>query len=58
VWGYPSGIKTRTLDVHIGRLRRKLGEDGKNPRYITTVRAVGFRFDPREALSAGGEAAA
>jgi two-component system alkaline phosphatase synthesis response regulator PhoP len=46
VWGYPPGIKTRTLDVHIGRLRKKLGEDGRNPRHIITVRSVGYRFDP------------
>jgi two-component system alkaline phosphatase synthesis response regulator PhoP len=36
------GLDTRTVDVHIGRLRRKLGEAG---RYIITVRNVGFRFD-------------
>ncbi len=58
VWGYPRGIKTRTLDVHIGRLRRKLGEDGKSPRHIITVRSVGFRFDPGEVLRADDEAAA
>jgi two-component system alkaline phosphatase synthesis response regulator PhoP len=46
VWGYPKGVRTRTLDVHIGRLRRKLGEDGRNPRYIITVRSVGYRFEP------------
>lgn len=36
------GLDTRTVDVHIGRLRRKLGGAG---RYIITVRNVGFRFD-------------
>lgn len=36
------GLDTRTVDVHIGRLRRKLGAAGK---YIITVRNVGFRFD-------------
>lgn len=36
------GLDTRTVDVHIGRLRRKLGTAG---RYIITVRNVGFRFD-------------
>ena len=36
------GLDTRTVDVHIGRLRRKLGDAG---RYIITVRNVGFRFD-------------
>jgi DNA-binding response OmpR family regulator len=36
------GLVTRTVDVHIGRLRRKLGKSGKR---IITVRNVGFRFD-------------
>jgi two-component system, OmpR family, response regulator RegX3 len=35
---------TKTLDVHIGTLRRKLGDDPSEPRYIHTVRGVGFRF--------------
>lgn len=46
VWGYPEGVRTRTLDVHISRLRRKLGEDGRHPQLIITVRGVGYRFDP------------
>jgi len=46
VWGYPSGVRTRTLDVHIGRLRRKFGEDGQAPRHIIPVRGVGYRFEP------------
>lgn len=33
----------RTVDVHIGRLREKLGEDVGSPRYILTVRGVGYR---------------
>ncbi|MEO7071063.1 MAG: response regulator transcription factor [Nostocoides sp.] len=39
---------TKTLDMHISVLRRKLGDDATNPRYITTVRGVGFRFDPSQ----------
>jgi len=35
---------TKTLDVHIAWLRRKLDDDAANPRYITTIRGVGFRF--------------
>jgi len=35
---------TKTLDVHISWLRKKLSDDPANPRYITTVRGVGFRF--------------
>jgi DNA-binding response OmpR family regulator len=41
---------TKTLDVHIGTLRRKLGDDTANPRYIHTVRGVGFRFATDEEL--------
>ena len=36
---------TKTLDVHISWLRKKLGDDAANPRFITTVRGVGFRFE-------------
>jgi len=35
---------TKTLDVHISWLRRKIEDDPSSPRYITTVRGVGFRF--------------
>ncbi len=46
VWGYPRGVRTRTLDVHIGRLRRKLNEDGREPRRILTIARFGYRFEP------------
>ena len=36
---------TRTLDMHISSLRKKLGDDPTSPRLITTVRGVGFRFE-------------
>ena len=39
---------TRTLDVHVGFLRRKLGDDGHAPRLIQTVRGVGFRLRAEE----------
>lgn len=42
VWSHRASVDTRTVDVHVGRLRRKLGDAG---RYIITVRNVGFRFD-------------
>jgi two-component system, OmpR family, response regulator RegX3 len=35
---------TKTLDVHISSLRKKLGDDPAEPRYIHTIRGVGFRF--------------
>ena len=36
---------TKTLDVHVSWLRRKLGDDSADPRYLTTVRGVGLRFE-------------
>ncbi|MGI5818964.1 MAG: response regulator transcription factor [Armatimonadota bacterium] len=59
VWGYPRGVRTRTLDVHIGRVRKKLGEDGSAPRHIITVRSVGYRFEaaPGEHEGRSGQAA-
>ncbi|MDP9405668.1 MAG: response regulator transcription factor [Actinomycetota bacterium] len=41
---------TKTLDVHVSALRRKLGDDPTAPRYIHTVRGVGFRFAAPEEL--------
>jgi len=38
------GIIDRTIDVHLGRLRRKLGDDATDPRFIATVRTVGYKF--------------
>ena len=38
------GIIDRTIDVHLGRLRRKLDDDAANPRFIATVRTVGYKF--------------
>ncbi|HEX5395680.1 MAG TPA: response regulator transcription factor [Candidatus Limnocylindria bacterium] len=38
------GIFDRTIDVHLGRLRRKLGDDAAEPRFIATVRTVGYKF--------------
>lgn len=44
VWGYDEHIRTRTLDVHVGRLRRKLEEEPARPRLIVTVPSVGYRL--------------
>jgi two-component system, OmpR family, response regulator RegX3 len=41
---------TKTLDVHVSSLRKKLGDDPAAPRYIHTVRGVGFRFSSADEL--------
>ena len=45
VWDEHYYGSTRTLDMHISSLRKKLSDDPNNPRLITTVRGVGFRFE-------------
>ena len=45
VWDTEWWSSTKTLDMHVSWLRRKLGDDAANPRFITTVRGVGFRFE-------------
>src|SRR5690554_1783661 len=45
VWGSDPVGSTKTLDMHVSWLRRKLGDDANDPRYITTVRGIGFRFE-------------
>jgi DNA-binding response OmpR family regulator len=43
VWGYDSETTTRTIDVHIAKLRQRLGES-ERPRHILTVRGRGYKF--------------
>jgi len=45
VWGYTSFPTTRTVDNYITLLRRKLEDDPEHPRWIQTVRAIGYRLD-------------
>ena len=45
VWGSDPTGSTKTLDMHVSWLRRKLGDDATDPHYITTVRGMGFRFE-------------
>ena len=45
VWDLNWRKSTKTLDMHISWLRRKLGDEAAHPRYISTLRGVGFRFE-------------
>lgn len=44
VWGYQADVNTRTLDMHIVRLRKKIETDPEQPLYLQTVRGVGYKF--------------
>ncbi len=45
VWAADPGAPSKTLDMHVSWLRRKLGDDAAHPHFITTVRGMGFRFE-------------
>mgnify|MGYP003906589561 CR=1 FL=1 len=45
VWGSDYVGDTKTLDVHVKRLRAKIEEDPSMPQYIVTVRGLGYKFD-------------
>jgi DNA-binding response OmpR family regulator len=44
VWGWDYFGADRVVDVHVGNLRKALGDDASNPRFIGTVRGVGYKF--------------
>ena len=44
IWGYSSDVMSRTVDMHVMELRRKLEVDPTNPRHFQTVRKTGYRF--------------
>jgi two-component system, OmpR family, response regulator RegX3 len=51
VWDTNWFGSTKTLDVHVNGLRRKLGDDSAAPRYLHTIRGVGFRFASADEVS-------
>jgi DNA-binding response OmpR family regulator len=51
VWDTNWFGSTKTLDVHVSSLRRKLGDDAVDSRYLHTVRGVGFRFASPDELA-------
>jgi DNA-binding response OmpR family regulator len=46
VWGHRAAVMTRTVDMHVAQLRRKLEEDPTQPRHIVTVWKAGYRLAP------------
>ncbi len=58
IWGTEWYNTTKTVDMHISTLRKKMDDDPTNPRYISTVRGLGFRFEPPGQGSDAGPAAA
>jgi DNA-binding response OmpR family regulator len=48
VGGYISEADERSVEVHMGNLRKKLGDSPQNPRWLQTVRGVGYRLAPAE----------
>src|SRR6201986_3588578 len=44
VWGYNADVNTRTLDMHIVRLRKKIEDNPDSPQYLQTVRGIGYKF--------------
>jgi len=49
VWGYDYYGEDRVVDVHLGRMRKKLKDDAATPRLIVTVRGAGYRFEDEPA---------
>jgi two-component system response regulator RegX3 len=45
IWGADYVGDTKTLDVHVKRLRTKIEPDPANPRYLVTVRGLGYKFE-------------
>ena len=46
IWGYQTNPATRTVDIHISKLRQKLERDPANPIHVRTVHCAGYKFVP------------
>ncbi|MQW75876.1 winged helix family transcriptional regulator [Nocardioides sp. dk4132] len=53
VWDTTFWTSSKTIDVHLGWVRRKLGDSSREPHLITTVRGHGLRFEKGEPSSSG-----
>ncbi len=51
VWQTTFWTSSKTIDVHLGWIRRKLGDDSRHPHLITTLRGRGLRFEPKAPIS-------
>ncbi|MBU2696227.1 MULTISPECIES: winged helix-turn-helix domain-containing protein [Pimelobacter] len=56
VWGVTFWTSSKTIDVHLGWVRRKLGDDTRQPHLITTIRGQGLRFELATAAEHTGSA--
>lgn len=47
IWGYqhPEQVETRTVDIHIAKIRKKIEVDAKNPTHLITIRGKGYRLE-------------
>jgi len=48
LWDYNDSISTRVLDVHISKLREKIEKDSRDPKYLKTVRGLGYKFEEKD----------
>lgn len=53
VWGTTFWTSSKTIDVHLGWVRRKLGDDTRHPTLITTIRGQGLRFETAAPVRSG-----
>ncbi|WP_182524333.1 winged helix-turn-helix domain-containing protein [Nocardioides dongkuii] len=53
VWGTTFWTSSKTIDVHLGWVRRKLGDDTRHPHLITTIRGQGLRFETQGPVAQG-----
>ncbi len=53
VWGYEYLGDSRVVDVHVANLRKKIGDDSSSPRFIATIRGVGYKFRKGESETPG-----
>jgi DNA-binding response OmpR family regulator len=54
VWNTSFWTSSKTIDVHLGWVRRKLGDDSRRPQLITTIRGKGLRFELGERTNHAG----